>query len=95
MLGPEVLSVFANSQIFQDHQPTKLIRVSTKSTVNALHFTKDLPTPKESDEDKLIRRLDGKVVLCTKSMIAIYMELFIYSSFVLYLIFDFHLLRRV
>uniref|UniRef100_A0A1L8EI43 Uncharacterized protein n=1 Tax=Haematobia irritans TaxID=7368 RepID=A0A1L8EI43_HAEIR len=61
MLGPEILAVFANSQIFQDHQPTKLNRISTKPTLAGIHSPKrELPTtPKESDQDRLLRRLEG------------------------------------
>lgn len=61
MVGPEILAVFANSQIFQDHQPTKLNRISTKPNLAAIHTPKrDVPTtPKESDQDRLLRRLEG------------------------------------
>ncbi|XP_061401371.1 uncharacterized protein LOC133337127, partial [Musca vetustissima] len=61
MLGPEILAVFANSQIFQDHQPTKLNRISTKPNLAGIHSPKrDMPTtPKESDQDRLLRRLEG------------------------------------
>lgn len=61
MLGPEILAVFANSQIFQDHQPTKLNRISTKVNLAGVHTPKrEMPTtPKESDQDRLIRRLEG------------------------------------
>uniref|UniRef100_A0A1A9WFY0 Uncharacterized protein n=1 Tax=Glossina brevipalpis TaxID=37001 RepID=A0A1A9WFY0_9MUSC len=54
MLGPEILSVFANSQIFQDHQPTKLTRISTtKSNMIGIH------SPKSEQQDRLMRRLEG------------------------------------
>lgn len=61
MLGPEILAVFANSQIFQDHQPTKLNRISTKPNLAGIHSPKrEIPTtPKESDQDRLLRRLEG------------------------------------
>uniref|UniRef100_A0A1B0BAR3 Uncharacterized protein n=1 Tax=Glossina palpalis gambiensis TaxID=67801 RepID=A0A1B0BAR3_9MUSC len=54
MLGPEILAVFANSQIFQDHQPTKLTRISTtKSNMIGIH------SPKSEQQDRLMRRLEG------------------------------------
>ncbi|XP_053961031.1 uncharacterized protein LOC128865096 [Anastrepha ludens] len=61
MLGPEILAVFANSQIFQDHQPTKLVRISTKTYLAGVHSpNKEMPTtPRESEQDRLIRRLEG------------------------------------
>lgn len=61
MLGPEILAVFANSQIFQDHQPTKLNRISTKIFLPGVHSPhRELPTtPRETDEARLIRRLEG------------------------------------
>ncbi|GBP12392.1 hypothetical protein EVAR_73242_1, partial [Eumeta japonica] len=40
MLGPEILAVFANSQIFQDHQPTKLNRINTKLNMAGIHSPK-------------------------------------------------------
>ncbi|KAL9927130.1 uncharacterized protein ACN427_006867 isoform 1-T11 [Glossina fuscipes fuscipes] len=56
MLGPEILAVFANSQIFQDHQPTKLTRISTtKSNMIGIH------SPKSEQQDRLMRRLEGNV----------------------------------
>ncbi|KAM7351222.1 uncharacterized protein ACRADG_004163 [Cochliomyia hominivorax] len=63
MLGPEILAVFANSQIFQDHQPTKLNRISTKPNLAGIHSPKrDKPTtPKESDQDRLLRRLEANL----------------------------------
>ncbi|XP_023033952.1 uncharacterized protein LOC6646729 [Drosophila willistoni] len=61
MLGPEILAVFANSQIFQDHQPTKLNRISTKTYLPGIHSpNKEMPTtPRLSDQDRLLRRLEG------------------------------------
>ncbi|CAD7000640.1 unnamed protein product [Ceratitis capitata] len=61
MLGPEILAVFANSQIFQDHQPTKLTRISTKTFLAGIHSpNKEVPTtPRESEQDRLLRRLEG------------------------------------
>ncbi|XP_073824214.1 uncharacterized protein [Musca autumnalis] len=63
MLGPEILAVFANSQIFQDHQPTKLNRISTKPNLAGIHSPKrEMPTtPKESDQDRLLRRLEANL----------------------------------
>lgn len=49
MLAPEVLSVFANSQIFHDHQPLK------KSVSPSVHGK----SPREADSDKLLKRLEG------------------------------------
>jgi len=61
MLGPEILAVFANSQIFQDHQPTKLNRISTKTYLAGIHSpNKEMPTtPRLSEQERLIRRLEG------------------------------------
>ncbi|XP_016968513.3 uncharacterized protein LOC108036725 [Drosophila biarmipes] len=60
-LGPEILAVFSNSQIFQDHQPTKLNRISTKTYLAGIHSpNREMPTtPRPSDEDRLLRRLEG------------------------------------
>ncbi|KAH8305473.1 hypothetical protein KR018_009429, partial [Drosophila ironensis] len=60
-LGPEILAVFANSQIFQDHQPTKLNRISTKTYLPGVHSpNREMPTtPRLSDQDRLLRRLEG------------------------------------
>jgi len=60
-LGPEILAVFANSQIFQDHQPTKLNRISTKTYLAGIHSpNREMPTtPRLSDQDRLLRRLEG------------------------------------
>lgn len=62
MLGPEILAVFANSQIFQDHQPTKLTRIGTRSYLPGVHHAaaKDLTqtSQRDSDQDKLIKRLE-------------------------------------
>ncbi|XP_030380500.1 uncharacterized protein LOC115628501 [Scaptodrosophila lebanonensis] len=52
MLGPEILAVFANSQIFQDHQPTKLNRISTKTYLPGIHSP-------NSEQERLIRRLEA------------------------------------
>ncbi|EDW02932.1 GH10961 [Drosophila grimshawi] len=61
MLGPEILAVFANSQIFQDHQPTKLNRISTKTFLAGIHSpNKDMPTtPRLSEQERLLRRLEA------------------------------------
>ncbi|XP_065357311.1 uncharacterized protein LOC135951566 [Calliphora vicina] len=63
MLGPEILAVFANSQIFQDHQPTKLNRINTKVNLAGIHSPKrEIPTtPRESDQDRLLRRLEANL----------------------------------
>lgn len=53
ILAPEILAVFANSQIFNEHQP-KLTRNATKNYLPGIHG-KD----KETDEEKLIKRLEG------------------------------------
>ncbi|KAH8376970.1 hypothetical protein KR093_002415 [Drosophila rubida] len=62
MLGPEILAVFANSQIFQDHQPTKLNRISTKTYLAGVHSpNKEMPTtPRLSEQDRLLRRLEAE-----------------------------------
>ncbi|EDW12343.2 uncharacterized protein LOC6576921 [Drosophila mojavensis] len=61
MLGPEILAVFANSQIFQDHQPTKLNRISTKTFLAGVHSpNKEAPTtPRLSEQERLLRRLEA------------------------------------
>ncbi|KAM8715402.1 hypothetical protein ACLKA7_002452 [Drosophila subpalustris] len=61
MLGPEILAVFANSQIFQDHQPTKLNRISTKTYLAGIHSpNKEMPTtPRLSEQERLLRRLEA------------------------------------
>lgn len=61
MLGPEILAVFANSQIFQDHQPTKLNRISTKTYLAGIHSpNREMPTtPRLSEQERLLRRLEG------------------------------------
>ncbi|ALC38281.1 CG17834 [Drosophila busckii] len=61
MLGPEILAVFANSQIFQDHQPTKLNRISTKTYLAGIHSpSKEIPTtPRLSEQERLLRRLEA------------------------------------
>ena len=66
MLGPEILAVFANSQIFQDHP--KLNRISTKSYLTGVHTPQrelttmsatSTTTPRETEQDRLLRRLEG------------------------------------
>lgn len=52
ILAPEILAVFANSQIFHDHQP-KLTRVQTKPYLPGIHGKE-----KETDEEKLIKKLE-------------------------------------
>lgn len=64
MLGPEILAVFANSQIFQDHQPTKLTRIGTKSFLPSVHTAaRDLTSSstRDADQDKLIKRLEDNL----------------------------------
>ncbi|KAH8357264.1 hypothetical protein KR200_009563, partial [Drosophila serrata] len=63
-LGPEILAVFANSQIFQDHQPTKLNRISTKTYLAGIHSpNREMPTtPRLSDQERLLRRLEGDAI---------------------------------
>ncbi|EDW64586.1 uncharacterized protein Dvir_GJ21692, isoform B [Drosophila virilis] len=65
MLGPEILAVFANSQIFQDHQPTKLNRISTKTYLAGIHSpNKEIPTtPRLSEQERLLRRLEAGLQL--------------------------------
>ncbi|XP_030557182.1 uncharacterized protein LOC115760124 [Drosophila novamexicana] len=65
MLGPEILAVFANSQIFQDHQPTKLNRISTKTYLAGIHSpNKETPTtPRLSEQERLLRRLEAGLQL--------------------------------
>ncbi|XP_037047494.1 uncharacterized protein LOC119082515 [Bradysia coprophila] len=49
MLAPEILAVFANSQIFHDHQPLK------KAVSPSVHGK----SPLENDSNKLLKRLEG------------------------------------
>lgn len=51
-LAPEILSVFANSQIFHDNQP-QLKKSSTQPTPIHGHSSREM------DSDKLIMRLEG------------------------------------
>lgn len=48
MLAPEILAVFANSQIFHDHQPKKAVSPSVHGK-----------SPLENDSKKLLKRLEG------------------------------------
>lgn len=63
ILGPEILAVFANSQIFQDHQPTRMSRISSKVTANLVPVhgaaTSEELRRQQSNEN-LIKRIEGK-----------------------------------
>lgn len=57
-LAPEILSVFANSQIFHDNQPTKSLAIVHKSP--SIHEETKKHTRNDSDsEKKLLKRLEG------------------------------------
>lgn len=58
-LAPEILAVFANSQIFHDHQPSRdLLAIVHKSPVNHDDSKKHTRTDSDS-EKKLLKRLEG------------------------------------
>ncbi|XP_065078760.1 uncharacterized protein LOC135701760 [Ochlerotatus camptorhynchus] len=73
MLAPEVMAVFANSQIFQEHSPPKSITKSPASVKFAISpdsppiETSSVPSlessastlKREDDSDKLLKRLEG------------------------------------
>lgn len=71
MLAPEVMAVFANSQIFQEHSPPKSITKSPPSVkfaispdsppIEASPVVPSLETAakREDDSDKLLKRLEG------------------------------------
>lgn len=57
-LAPEILAVFANSQIFHDSQPTKSLAIVHKSP--SIHEDLKKHTRNDSDsEKKLLKRLEG------------------------------------
>ncbi|XP_031619349.1 uncharacterized protein LOC116338325 isoform X2 [Contarinia nasturtii] len=57
-LAPEILAVFANSQIFHDNQPTKSLAIVHKSP--GIHEDPKKHTHTDSDsEKKLLKRLEG------------------------------------
>lgn len=57
-LAPEILAVFANSQIFHDNQPTKSLAIVHKSP--AIHEDPKKHSRTDSDnEKKLLKRLEG------------------------------------
>ncbi|XP_062545388.1 uncharacterized protein LOC134211973 [Armigeres subalbatus] len=69
MLAPEVMAVFANSQIFQEHSPPKSVTkspasvkfaISPDSSPIAASTVQSQETDKrEDDSDKLLKRLEG------------------------------------
>lgn len=70
MVAPEVMAVFANSQIFQEHSPPKSVSKSPPSvkfaispdspSIEATSVPSSLDTSKqEDDSDKLLKRLEG------------------------------------
>lgn len=69
MLAPEVMAVFANSQIFQEHSPPKSVTkspasvkfaISPDSSPIAASTVQSQETAKrEDDSDKLLKRLEG------------------------------------
>lgn len=57
-LAPEILAVFANSQIFHDNQPTKSLAIVHQRP--AIHDDPKKHTRNDSDsEKKLLKRLEG------------------------------------
>lgn len=61
MLASDILAVFENSQIFQEHP--KLMRVSTKNfgpPSAGIHRQSSRKKFNDTDEEKLIKRLEGK-----------------------------------
>lgn len=60
-LAPEILAVFANSQIFHDNQPTKSLAIVHKSPSIHDDLKKHVVHSSDSDssEKKLLKRLEG------------------------------------
>lgn len=57
-LAPEILAVFANSQIFHDHQPSKSLAIVHKSP--SINDGKQNIIDREAEvEKKLLQRLEG------------------------------------
>lgn len=57
-LAPEILAVFANSQIFHDNQPSKSLAIVHKSP--SMNDETKKHTRNDSDsEKKLLKRLEG------------------------------------
>lgn len=58
ILAPEILAVFANSQIFQDNQSKGLSRVNTKTYLPGIH-SGSIKDKLENDQEKLLFHLEG------------------------------------
>lgn len=58
-LAPEILAVFANSQIFHDHQPDKSLAIVHKSPAIVLEDSKKHTRNDSDSEKKLLKRLEG------------------------------------
>lgn len=61
-LAPEILAVFANSQIFHDNQPTKSLAIVHKSPTIHDDLKKhaiSISSDSDSSEQKLLKRLEG------------------------------------
>ena len=61
ILAPEILAVFENSQIFQEH-PKHIIRVPTMRSHAPISIHRQNTRKKlnETDEEKLIKNIEGK-----------------------------------
>lgn len=59
-LPPEIVQVFANSQIFHDHKPLKIKATQPPATfsIGAVKIEKKLDQISEEDSDKLMQRLE-------------------------------------
>lgn len=59
-LAPEILAVFANSQIFHDSQPNKSLAIVHKSPAISAAIIDEKLMVRDSDvEKKLLKRLEG------------------------------------
>lgn len=59
-LAPEILAVFANSQIFHDSQPNKSLAIVHKSPAASAAIIDEKKCIRDADvEKKLLKRLEG------------------------------------
>lgn len=59
-LAPEILAVFANSQIFHDSQPNKSLAIVHKSPAASATIIDEKKSIRDADvEKKLLKRLEG------------------------------------